>query len=223
MVRFKGGLMISQTIKNKIDDYIVETYDEFAATSDDETLEDQSPPFNNLDYIKGLVTGIVLEYYTQKDGNMYPELYQYIVDRVQTVIITEGYTIGMEYMARALSKPKPDNKLVFDRAQVLKMIGANERSDKKGYLLVADHGIYLMNRSDRERVIVYANGYDPDKNPDWYEAKHAISPDDFGNEILKGRVGRDLISGFIAKSASDLMIELTDDSILLSYTPTKKG
>lgn len=55
-----------------------------------------------------------------------------------------------------------------------------------GLVFVKDEGVYLMSNGLTEGkspgeagVVVYAHGYDPQKNPDYYEKAAAFSGDDF--------------------------------------------
>jgi len=66
-----------------------------------------------------------------------------------------------------------------------------ETTDKRGFFLVKDEGIYLMDayadkHSDSyNKRVIYASGFNPkhDKNGDLWDRTYAISRDDFGEFI----------------------------------------
>ena len=67
-----------------------------------------------------------------------------------------------------------------------------ETTDKRGFFLVKDEGIYLMNsyvNKDGERKnvnsVVYASGYNPkyDKHNDLWDRTYEVSGDDFAENV----------------------------------------
>jgi len=67
-----------------------------------------------------------------------------------------------------------------------------ETTDQKGFFLVKDEGIYLMNsyvNKDGERKninsVVYASGYNPkhDKHNDLWDRTYEVSRDDFAENL----------------------------------------
>ena len=90
---------------------------------------------------------------------------------------------------------------------------------KKGFYLVKDEGIYLMNafdtRSGNNNWVIYARGYNPkttDRDLVWEKA-HDVSPDDFAEFIpLSPKAIDILIEG------GDLKVKLTDTDITITCT-----
>jgi len=77
-------------------------------------------------------------------------------------------------------------------ADTFKIAYMKETTDQKGFFLVKDEGIYLMNsyvNKDGERKnvnsVVYASGYNPkyDKHDDLWERTHEVSGDDFAENV----------------------------------------
>ena len=66
-----------------------------------------------------------------------------------------------------------------------------ETTDKRGFFLVKDEGIYLMDayadkHSDSyNKRVIYASGFNPkyDKHGDLWDRTHAVSGDDFAENI----------------------------------------
>ena len=79
------------------------------------------------------------------------------------------------------------------KAKTFKQPYTNETIKEKGFYLVKDEGIYLMNAfeledgktSSSEGLTVYASGFNPkhDKNDDLWDRTYAISRDDFAEFI----------------------------------------
>ena len=94
---------------------------------------------------------------------------------------------------------------------------------KKGFYLVKDEGIYLMNafdtRSGNNNWVIYARGYNPkttDRDLVWEKA-HDVSPDDFAEFIpLSPKAIDILIEG------GDLKVKLTDTDITITCTGKKQ-
>lgn len=62
----------------------------------------------------------------------------------------------------------------------------DETKVPRGFWVVKDNGVYIMSNSTsapkRENnypLVVYANGYNPGINDDWYERAHSLGGDDF--------------------------------------------
>lgn len=77
-------------------------------------------------------------------------------------------------------------------ADKFKIAYMKETTDQKGFFLVKDEGIYLMNsyvNKDGERKnvnsVVYASGYNPkhDKHNDLWERTYQVSADDFAENL----------------------------------------
>jgi len=93
---------------------------------------------------------------------------------------------------------------------------------KKGFYLVKDEGIYLMNafdtRSGNNNWVIYARGYNPkttDRDLVWEKA-HDVSPDDFAEFIpLSPKAIEILIEG------GDLKVKLTETDITVTCTGKK--
>ena len=77
-------------------------------------------------------------------------------------------------------------------AEKFKIAYTKKTTNQKGFFLVKDEGIYLMNsyvNKDGERMnvnsVVYASGYNPkhDKHNDLWERTHEVSGDDFAENL----------------------------------------
>ena len=77
-------------------------------------------------------------------------------------------------------------------ADKFKIAYMKETTNQKGFFLVKDEGIYLMNsyvNKDGERKnvnsVVYASGYNPkyDKHDDLWDRTHEVSGDDFAENV----------------------------------------
>ncbi len=74
-------------------------------------------------------------------------------------------------------------------ADKFKIAYSKETTDQKGFYLVKDEGIYLMNsylkKPSSSNKVVYASGYNPkyDKNDDLWDRTHAVSGDDFAENV----------------------------------------
>ena len=79
------------------------------------------------------------------------------------------------------------------KAETFKKPYTNETTKDKGFYLVKDEGIYLMNafNADNDKTpkqngfVVYASGFNPkyDKYGDLWDRTHAVSRDDFADFI----------------------------------------
>ena len=79
------------------------------------------------------------------------------------------------------------------KAETFKQPYTNKETKDKGFYLVKDEGIYLMNAFDSNNdktpkqngFVVYASGFNPkyDKHGDLWDRTHAISGDDFAEFI----------------------------------------
>ena len=95
----------------------------------------------------------------------------------------------------------------------------NETTKEKGFYLVKDEGIYLMNafntRSGNNNHVIYARGYNPntlDRDLVWEKA-HYVSADDFAEFIpLSSKAIDFLIDG------GDIKVKLTDKDITVTCT-----
>ena len=76
-------------------------------------------------------------------------------------------------------------------ADTFKIAYKKETTDQKGFFLVKDEGIYLMDAyADKHpdsynKRVIYASGFNPkhDKHGDLWDRTYAISRDDFGEFI----------------------------------------
>tara|TARA_R100000322_G_scaffold133879_1_gene89869 strand:- start:161 stop:541 length:381 start_codon:yes stop_codon:yes gene_type:complete len=112
-----------------------------------------------------------------------------------------------------LAKLTKENK-VFNQPYV------KETTEKKGFYLVKDDGIYLMNafntRSGNNNWVIYAKGYNPNTCKDVWEKAHDVSPDDFAEFIDASDEALDILI-----NGGDLKIKLTDQYITVSATGTR--
>jgi len=74
-------------------------------------------------------------------------------------------------------------------ADTFKIAYSKETTDQKGFYLVKDEGIYLMQsylkKPSSSNKVVYASGYNPkyDKHDDLWDRTHEVSGDDFVEDI----------------------------------------
>tara|TARA_R100001440_G_scaffold7772_2_gene15121 strand:+ start:141 stop:506 length:366 start_codon:yes stop_codon:yes gene_type:complete len=89
--------------------------------------------------------------------------------------------------------------LTFKNSKILKQLAEETRKSKdikkpytrekatnKGVWLVKDEGIYLMNAfstKGKENLVVYADGYNPNKRDCWEDCVHAVGGDDFAEFV----------------------------------------
>ena len=87
----------------------------------------------------------------------------------------------------------------------------------KCFLIVKDEGIYLMNcyhrdnssaEFSRDSSVVYASGFNPKHNEDVWEDSHAISGDDFAENIYLTDEQLERVA-----NGGSIDISLTEDSI----------
>ena len=79
-------------------------------------------------------------------------------------------------------------------AKEFKTAYVDETTNERSFWLVKDDGIYVMNcyvkNGKREKVnqVIYASGFNPkhDKNDDLWDRTHAVSGDDFAENIPLG-------------------------------------
>ena len=109
-----------------------------------------------------------------------------------------------------LAKLTKENK-VFNKPYI------KETTKQKGFYLVKDEGIYLMNafntRSGNNNHVIYARGYNPntlDRDLVWEKA-HYVSADDFAEFIpLSSKAIDSLIDG------GDIKVKLTEQDITVT-------
>jgi hypothetical protein len=102
------------------------------------------------------------------------------------------------------------------KAETFKKPYTNETTKDKGFYLVKDEGIYLMNAYDledgktasSEGLTVYASGFNPkyDKYGDLWDRTHAVSRDDFAE--------------FIPMEESQLMRVIEGGKVKIKLSPT---
>ncbi|MDQ9130394.1 DUF3085 domain-containing protein [Serratia fonticola] len=83
-------------------------------------------------------------------------------------------------------------------------------------LLVKDHGIYAMARkgkmADGKRRVAYAQGCDPEKDPDWYDrCREEAGGDDFGEvlcltDAMVSRIRDKRVSLYVTFTAAHMKI-----------------
>tara|TARA_Y100000593_G_C4309424_1_gene337560 strand:- start:51 stop:416 length:366 start_codon:yes stop_codon:yes gene_type:complete len=89
--------------------------------------------------------------------------------------------------------------LTFKNSKILKQLAeetrksndikkpyTREKATNKGVWLVKDEGIYLMNgfsTKGKENLVVYADGYNPNKRDCWEDCVHAVGGDDFAEFV----------------------------------------
>ena len=109
-----------------------------------------------------------------------------------------------------LAKLTKDNK-VFNQPYV------KETTEKKGFYLVKDDGIYLMNafntRSGNNNWVIYAKGYNPNTCKDVWEKAYSVSPDDFAEFIPVSEKAIDLLI-----KGGDIKVKLTERDITVTCT-----
>ena len=99
-------------------------------------------------------------------------------------------------------------------ASKFKIAYRNKSTTDKCFYLVKDDGIYLMNcyKTDRDKPnsVVYASGFNPKFNEDVWEDTHAISGDDFAENIYltDEQLERVANGGSVNISLSETQIEV---------------
>jgi len=74
-------------------------------------------------------------------------------------------------------------------SDTFKIAYSKETTDQKGFYLVKDEGIYLMQsylkKPSSSNKVVYASGYNPkyDKHNDLWDRTHEVSGDDFAENV----------------------------------------
>ena len=84
---------------------------------------------------------------------------------------------------------------------------------EKGFWLVKDQGIYLMNahkrRANQKNFVIYAHGYRPETNDNWWEdCRDAVGSDDFAEWIP---VNTKMLNR-IAKEKYSMVIDINEES-----------
>ena len=107
-----------------------------------------------------------------------------------------------------LAKLTKENK-VFNQPYI------KETTEKKGFYLVKDDGIYLMNafntRSGNNNWVIYAKGYNPNTCKNVWEKAYNVSPDDFAEFIPTNEKTIDLLI-----RGGDLKLKVTDTEITVT-------
>ncbi len=94
-------------------------------------------------------------------------------------------------------------RLRFNKDQVLELVDG--LADDVEVKLVYDQGVYLM-IFDKNKEVVFAKGYNPDINDDWYEKKHRSVGGDDGCDIVG------LVESY-KEIVSDVTIDVTPTSL----------
>jgi hypothetical protein len=94
------------------------------------------------------------------------------------------------------------------------------------YALVGDQGVYLMNNREfspgqKQAVVAYAYGCNPQKDPDFYENKRRL----FGGDDGAVAIPAAWIDHAIQKGASKLFLNLTEDRVSydLGFPPPRRS
>jgi len=101
-------------------------------------------------------------------------------------------------------------------ADKFKIAYSKETTSQKGFWLVKDEGIYLMNsylkKPSSTNKVVYASGYNPkyDKHDDLWERTYKVSGDDFAENLPfeEEALMRIASGGDITINLSDTQIEV---------------
>ena len=101
-------------------------------------------------------------------------------------------------------------------ADKFKIAFSKETTSQKGFWLVKDEGIYLMNsylkKPSSTNKVVYASGYNPkyDKHDDLWERTYKVSGDDFAENLPfeEEALMRIASGGDITINLSDTQIEV---------------
>ena len=102
------------------------------------------------------------------------------------------------------------------KADKFKIAYTKKTTNQKGFFLVKDEGIYLMNSYVNEdgatNKVVYASGYNPkyDKHNDLWERTYKVSGDDFAENVPfeEDALMRVASGGDITINLSDTQIEV---------------
>ena len=102
------------------------------------------------------------------------------------------------------------------KANTFKIAYSKETTSQKGFWLVKDEGIYLMNsylkKPSSTNKVVYASGYNPkyDKHNDLWERTYKVSGDDFAENVPfeEDALMRVASGGDITINLSDTQIEV---------------
>lgn len=117
--------------------------------------------------------------------------------------------------------------LKFDRTELAAMLSKLPHGSD-AIQLVKDDGIYLMSFAEKApegtpadqknwaRTVVYAEGYNPHKDNDVWEACcEAVGGDDFGEPYMT----RDEWQKVLADSVGGIVLKVTQSSICVAYKP----
>ena len=81
-------------------------------------------------------------------------------------------------------------------------------------MLVGDQGVYLMSNGlpglPAGKHVVYAEGHNPEQDPDWYEAKRDSFGGDDGVEFIECLAA---IRLFIEQGYPHVLVEITEDKV----------
>ena len=71
----------------------------------------------------------------------------------------------------------------FPKSRALRVLEAAVTMSKPIHV-VKDHGVYIMvfGHEDEDNIVEYGNGYDPEKNDNWYDKSLALGGDDICEE-----------------------------------------
>lgn len=111
------------------------------------------------------------------------------------------------------------NKLVFKAAEVTRVVEHTVKTEGQ-ILLVHDHGIYLMSNgeprdmfNETSNYVAYAQGCDPELDPDWYEtARDLVGGDDFGEALPFALAIKEQIDN----GAEEIVLIITANAIKLA-------
>jgi hypothetical protein len=129
-------------------------------------------------------------------------------------------TIRIKKLTDLKFKSSEDLKILAERtlkATSFKKPYVNKTTKEKGLWLVKDEGIYLMeafHSKKREAPIIYAQGFDPNKDDDvWDKSYLAVGGDDFAEFLPFTIMGLQLM-----KKGVDVNIKHTKTFIEVTYS-----
>jgi len=103
----------------------------------------------------------------------------------------------------------------FNKDQVFALCLKLNMTDK--LVLVSDQGIYLMcfNEKTEKRTIVYAEGFDPSKDEEWFDNRYDVLPDgdDFGEEFCTAKAMLQMVALAEKHNKKHIAVKVTESSI----------
>ena len=107
--------------------------------------------------------------------------------------------------------------LTFSHSKKLREM-ASQALKGSSLVLVKDEGIYLMSRDKKNKGLhIYARGYNPTTNDNWWDKASRVSSDDFGETI---KLTKEWLNKIINNRGA-LTIRMSDDDIQLDLICNK--